>query len=93
MKPMLARGGKIMMAGEPIHSSALEFWSKGSCPYPWGIRLEAEVAAIVRFRKWYELGFQREFLISLFAEHGFSYHFRPGQISSYADVHEFIHDK
>lgn len=87
LRAMLSANGKVLMAGEPV-------WPEGLgqspwCPYPWGIRLDAEVAAITRFRKWYELGFRQDFLHQEFEKEGFSYTFRPGHISSYADIHEF----
>jgi len=84
----LAPGGKVLMAGEPINPKYAYLWPF-SCPYPWGIRLEAEVAAIVRYRGWYELGFTQEFLVEAFARHGFSHRVHPADISSYATVHEF----
>ena len=83
---LLAPGGKILMAGEPIAPSNEEtrLW----CPYPWGIRPDSEVAAITRFRKWYELGFRQEFLIQAFEAQGFSMVSKPCSISSYAHVFE-----
>ena len=85
---ILEPGGRIVMAGEPIHSRTDEGFLR-SCPYPWGIRLEAEVAAIVRFRRWYELGFQEEFLFDTFSSMGFTPRKYPGQISNYATVYSF----
>jgi SAM-dependent methyltransferase len=87
LRGIIKPGGKIMLAGEPIWPGT-PLWAQGA-QYPWGIRLEAEVASIVRFRKWFELGFQKDFLINLFARHGFIYRFHPGVISTYADIHEF----
>jgi SAM-dependent methyltransferase len=87
-KNMLLPGGKIMMAGEPIQPRTEEIFAK-ACPYPWGIRLEAEVAAIVRFRRWYELGFQEEFLFDIFDEMGFTPKKHPNQISPYATIYTF----
>lgn len=86
LKSILAPGGRVMMAGEPVSvHDADPLW----CPYPWGVRLEAETAAITRFRKWYELGFRHDFLQQAFERQGFSYRFHPGHISSYADLHVF----
>lgn len=86
LKSILAPGGRVMLAGEPVSvHDADPLW----CPYPWGVRLEAETAAITRMRKWYELGFRHDFLQQAFAREGFSYRFHPGQISAYADLHVF----
>jgi len=83
---MLTERGRVMMAGEPV---LIDDPDSLSCPYPWGIRLEAEVAAIVRFRRWYELGFHQDILKEAFERHGFRYVLRPGVISDYATIHEF----
>jgi SAM-dependent methyltransferase len=83
---MLSSGGRVIMAGEPVCREA-----EGApwIPFPWGLRLEAEVAAITRIRKWYELGFRQDFLRQIFEDHGFVYHDVPGHITRYADIHEF----
>lgn len=86
LKNILAPGGKILMAGEPIAPASEEtaLW----CPYPWGIRLDSEVAAITRFRKWYELGFRQDFLKQIFEKYGFFVKERQCNISSYANLFE-----
>lgn len=89
LRELLVPEGRIIMAGEPIVSRDDPGFAK-TCPYPWGIRLESEVAAIVRFRRWYELGFQEEFLLPLFVNRGFLCTKRPGVISPYANVYEFF---
>lgn len=62
---MLADGGKVILSGEPIveHEYA-------AVPYPWGVRLHAEVAAVMRHTRWFELGFSEAFLYELFARSG-----------------------
>jgi SAM-dependent methyltransferase len=87
-RAMLEPGGKIVMAGEPIEPAANEGFAK-ICPYPWGMRLDVENAAIVRFRHWYELGFREEFLFETFDTMGFTPRKYPGHISRYATVYSF----
>jgi SAM-dependent methyltransferase len=88
LREELTEGGRIVMAGEPIQPSADPGFAR-TCPYPWGIRLESEVAAIVRFRRWYELGFQEEFLLKLFFQNGFCFAKHPSNMSHYATVYVF----
>jgi 2-polyprenyl-3-methyl-5-hydroxy-6-metoxy-1,4-benzoquinol methylase len=47
LRSVLAVDRKIMMAGEPIVNTPAGQYS-AQLPYPWGIRLDAEVGAIVR---------------------------------------------
>lgn len=86
-RDILVPGGKIIMAGEPILPAAE---AGNAVPYPWGIRLSAEVGAVVRIRRWYELGFQEEFLVRLFNRMGFVFKKHYGHISHLAVVYEFV---
>ena len=63
----LVDGGRVILAGEPIveHEYA-------AVPYPWGMRLHSEVAAVVRRHHWFELGFSETFLFGLFERAGFA---------------------
>jgi SAM-dependent methyltransferase len=63
----LAQGGKIVLAGEPIVARP-----EHAIPYPWGLRLDAENIAVIRQRRWFELGFTEDFLVGLFVSEGFS---------------------
>lgn len=63
---MLAPGGRVILAGEPVVESVCE-----ALPYPWGVRLHSEVAAVMRETAWMELGFNEDFLMGLFRRHGF----------------------
>lgn len=89
MRKLLAPGGKVLMAGEPIQPST-DNQFRTSVPYPWGVRLHAEVGAIVRFRRWYELGFHEEFLFRLFNSMGFQSRKHQGLLTRYATVYEFV---
>lgn len=62
----LAEGGRIVLGGEPIVEREY-----AAVPYPWGMRLHSEVAAVVRRQRWFELGFSETFLFQLFEAAGF----------------------
>ncbi|MFZ5705447.1 MAG: class I SAM-dependent methyltransferase [Pseudomonadota bacterium] len=81
---LLADRGKVILAGEPIFEQLCP-----DLPYLWGFRLDWENVAVMRIRGWLELGFQRDFLLALFARSGFacSYHGDPN--SHWAQVYEF----
>ena len=61
----LAPQGRIILAGEPIVETEY-----AAVPYPWGVRLHSEVAAVMRQTRWFELGFSESFLYELFARSG-----------------------
>lgn len=86
-RDILVPGGKIILAGEPIVPAAEAGYA---IPYPWGIRLTAEVGAVVRIRRWYELGFQEEFLLRLFNRLGFGFKKYHGHLSNLAIIYEFV---
>jgi SAM-dependent methyltransferase len=62
---MLAEGGRIILGGEPTVEV-----ENAAVPYPWGVRLHSEVAAVMRHTRWFELGFTEAFLYELFARSG-----------------------
>jgi hypothetical protein len=62
----LAEGGRVILGGEPIVEREY-----AAVPYPWGLRLHSEVAAVVRKHRWFELGFSEAFLFELFKRSGF----------------------
>jgi len=62
----LAEGGRIVLGGEPIVEREC-----AAVPYPWGVRLHSEVAAVMRQTHWFELGFSEAFLFELFRRAGF----------------------
>lgn len=64
---MLADGGRVILGGEPVFERP-----NAAVPYPWGVRLHSEVAAVMRRTRWMELGFTEPFLFELFARSGFS---------------------
>ncbi len=63
----LAEGGRVILGGEPIEER-----ENAAVPYPWGVRLHSEVAAVMRQTQWFELGFSERFLFELFARAGFT---------------------
>lgn len=85
LREHLTPDGKILLGGEPITTNAKD----PSIPYAWGMRLDAENAAVVRHRGWYELGFQESFLVQCFIRQGFSWKKHPCEASPFAIIHEF----
>lgn len=81
---MLKPGGKVFMAGEPI-SKGPSSWM----PYPWGIRLDGENVSIMRQRGWMELGFQEDFLVSIFENNGFVFKKHPLDQFHYCTIYAF----
>jgi SAM-dependent methyltransferase len=63
----LAEGGRILLGGEPIVEREY-----AAVPYPWGVRLHSEVAAVMRQTHWFELGFSEAFIFELFRRAGFA---------------------
>ena len=59
----LLPGGKIILAGEPIVDKLIP-----AIPYLWGMRLDAETVVVTRSRKWLELGFNEDYICSIFAD-------------------------
>lgn len=66
LQALLADGGRIILGGEPIVDRP-----NVAVPYPWGVRLHSEVAAVMRTTRWFELGFTEAFLYELFSRSGF----------------------
>lgn len=62
---MLDEGGQIILGGEPVFEE-----ENDAVPYPWGVRLHSEVAAVMRQTRWMELGFTEPFLYELFSRNG-----------------------
>jgi len=66
LKRDLAPCGRVLLAGEPISRR-----ENPNLPYPWGLRLGSDNIAVVRCRHWFELGFSKDFLVSLLTSAGF----------------------
>ena len=66
LREHLADGGRVILSGEPIVER-----ENPAVPYPWGVRLHSEVAAVMRTTRWFELGFSEAFLYELFRRSGF----------------------
>lgn len=84
LKLHLAHNGRILLAGEPIGKR--EYWA---VPYPWGLRLESEVVAVIRNRHWFELGFSEHFITSLFVNSGYTADYFDCPMSIYGQVYSF----
>ncbi len=88
IKPLLAEGGRIMLAGEPILPI-----DRGPIFAPWGLRGSRDAMAVMRWRGWYEGGFDPDWLGEMFAREGFRQVIHEGaHISPCATVHEYIPD-
>lgn len=85
LREHLACHGKILLGGEPIAPDS----GSAAIPFPWGLRLDAESAGVVRWRGWYELGFQEDFLVRCFIREGYLWRKYPSDISEFATLHEF----
>lgn len=66
---LLDDGGRVILQGEPIVEKEY-----AAVPYPWGVRLHSEVAAVMRQTRWFELGFSEAFLYELFRRQGLAGH-------------------
>lgn len=81
---LLADGGKVILAGEPIFDQLCP-----DLPFLWGFRLDWENVAVMRIRGWLELGFQKDFLLGLFSRNGFDCAHHSDPNSHWAQVYEF----
>ena len=86
LRQHLAPGGKVVLAGEPIHRR-----ENPTLPYPWGLRLAAACVAVVRLRSWFELGFSEDFVVNLFTAAGFTAERMVCNASQYGDGYIFHH--
>jgi 2-polyprenyl-3-methyl-5-hydroxy-6-metoxy-1,4-benzoquinol methylase len=84
---MLAPGGKIILGGEPIVEQ-----ENAAVPYPWGMRLHSEVAAVVRATRWCELGLSEQFLFELFGRHAMQGTRLDCDPSEFARLYVFSHE-
>jgi FkbM family methyltransferase len=81
LRDLIAPNGVVLLAGEPI--------GEGVVPYPWGLRLDAEAIAVIRWRGWLELGFHEDYLVRLFIAAGFVWTKFPCALTYYGEVHAF----
>lgn len=84
LKNNLSPTGRVLLAGEPIRPREDRY-----VPYPWGIRLDSENVAVVRYRHWFELGFSEDFLVTLFTNAGFVAERKPCEVSPLGEVYIF----
>ncbi|MDP3858102.1 MAG: GSCFA domain-containing protein [Stagnimonas sp.] len=85
LRQLLADDGRILLGGEPVTEDP----RSPAIPYPWGLRLDAETAGVVRWRGWYELGFQEDFLARCFIREGFEYRKHACEAADFAVLYEF----
>ena len=84
LKNHLTPAGQILLAGEPIDKR--EYWA---VPYPWGLRLESEVIAVIRNRHWFELGYSQDFITNFFTNSGYAAEYFDCPMSIYGQVYSF----
>ena len=85
LKNHLTPTGRILLAGEPIAKR-----QNPAMPYPWGLRLESEVAAVIRNLHWFELGFSENFLTTLFVNNGYTAEYFDCPMSIFGQVYSFM---
>lgn len=86
LKENLAVNGKLILAGEPVSIK-----KDLAVPYPWGLRLAADVVAIMRERHWCELGFKEDYLVNTFKNQGFIAEKIKCDVSIYGQGYIFTH--
>ena len=84
LKNHLTPTGKILLVGEPIGKR-----ENLAVPYPWGLRLESDVVAVIRNLHWFELGFSEDFVANLFVNHGYVAEFFDCPVSIYGLTYSF----
>jgi|KBSMisStandDraft_5_1062788.scaffolds.fasta_scaffold71218_2 2-polyprenyl-3-methyl-5-hydroxy-6-metoxy-1,4-benzoquinol methylase len=84
IEKMLAPGGKILLAGEPIFRGEQPYM-----PIAWGIRLDWQATAVMRIRGWMELGFREDFLTRQFMNSGFLWRHHAVPQAGPANLYEF----
>jgi len=84
LERMLAPGGRILLAGEPIFRGEQPYM-----PLPWGIRLDWQATAVMRIRGWMELGFREDFLTRQFMNSGLVWSHHAVPQAGPANLYEF----
>jgi 2-polyprenyl-3-methyl-5-hydroxy-6-metoxy-1,4-benzoquinol methylase len=72
---MLAPGGRLILAGEPVFGEHNADW-KNTLPYPWGLRLDGLSFRAIETYGWLELGFNDGYLIEMLMRAGFLVEYR-----------------
>jgi SAM-dependent methyltransferase len=76
---MVADGGAVLFAGEPIHDVF---------PMPWGLRLDGQSLWAIRKNGWLELGFRTDYFLDLLERHGWTAEVLP--LADVAGMHVFV---
>jgi SAM-dependent methyltransferase len=79
---LLAPGGFILMAGEPIIEPGHPF-----IPFPWGPRLDGISVRSTRRFGWCELGFQRPYFIERLMRSGYTTQYLPCPVTARGDCY------
>ncbi len=73
---MLAPGGYLVLAGEPVFGAHNEHW-RATLPYPWGLRLDGLSFRAIQTYGWMELGFDEGYLVEMLTRAGFHTQYHP----------------
>lgn len=84
LKNHLTPTGKILLAGEPVVKREYH-----AVPYPWGLRLESGVVAVIRTLHWFELGFSEDFITNLFTNNGYTAECIDCPVSIFGIIYSF----
>jgi len=71
---MLAPGGRLILAGEPVIGPHNEHW-RSSVPFPWGLRMDGLSYRAIKTYGWMELGFDHNYLMEMLGRAGYSCEF------------------
>lgn len=85
LKSHLTPTGRILLAGEPVAKR-----ENLAIPYPWGLRLQSDVVAVIRNLRWFELGFSEDFLTTLFVNNGYTAEYFDCPMSIFGQVYCFM---
>ncbi len=83
LRTLVEPDGVVLLAGAPV------VVQHPGVPYPWGMRLDAETVAVVRWRHCFELGYQEDYLVRLFIANGFVWTKHPCGLTQYGEAHAF----
>lgn len=72
LRELLAPGGRVVFAGEPILESPEQPWIG-----PWGVRLDGVSLGAIRQDQCFELGFTTSYFLRMLMRNGFSVTFHP----------------
>lgn len=70
IRKILAPGGRLILAGEPVIGPHNEHW-RSSVPYPWGLRMDGVSFRAIKAFGWMELGFDHDYMMEMLRRTGY----------------------